>query len=380
MVYTRSFEVIRLIESAQTEVEEVSRRGGSSLAPDSWGPDAMSEDAMNEDGAGEERRLEVGEADQGTRLDVFVNLACGWKSRSRIKELVKLGSISVNEAGTKASYRVRSGDVITVSSEPPRDDELLAEDIPIEIVHEDESMLVISKAPYIPVHPGAGRRTGTLANALAFHFEKLSDIAGAQRPGIVHRLDRDTSGVMCVAKTNRAHFAITSQFQERTVEKTYYAIVEGVMEFDEDYVDAPIARHPKAPTKMTVAEGGREAQTRFKVLERFDSFTFVQCFPKTGRTHQIRVHLAYRGHPIICDHLYGRRTRIGLAEIAHLSPDDSADRLLLDRQALHAGTLCLGHPLTGVQMSFEAPLPSDMENVLAALREHRRAGQRGSRR
>ncbi len=320
----------------------------------------------------------VGPLDDGTRLDLYLNEVLDWNSRSRIKEAVKLGTIVVNRERVKPSYKVKEGDSVDVHSEPPPpEDFLLAEDIPLDIIHEDASILVINKQPFIPVHPGAGHRTGTLANAFAFHFQNLSDVAGPLRPGIVHRLDRDTTGLLCVAKTNRAHYSMTSQFHDREVEKTYIAIAEGVMEFDEYVVDKPIGRHPKNPIKMAIVERGRASFTRFEIAERFNNFTLVRCFPKSGRTHQIRVHLESLGHPIACDRLYGRRHRISYGDLASLGAHDPANRKLMERQALHAATLCFSHPLTGERVTYEAPLAPDMQAFEDALYETKRGTSQG---
>jgi 23S rRNA pseudouridine1911/1915/1917 synthase len=320
----------------------------------------------------------VGSNENGTRIDLFLNQTLDWNSRSRIKEAVKLGTIIVNNEKVKPSYKVKEGDQILVHSEPPPpEDYLLPEDIPLDIIHEDASILVVNKQAFIPVHPGAGHRTGTLSNALAFHFQQLSDVAGPLRPGIVHRLDRDTTGALCVAKTNRAHYSISSQFHDCEVSKNYTAIAEGVMEFDEYVVDEPIGRHPKNPIKMAVVERGRASYTRFEIVERFNNFTLVRCFPRTGRTHQIRVHLEKLGHPIACDRLYGHRHRISYGDIASLGPDDPANRKLMDRQALHATTLGFSHPLTGEQVSFDAPLAPDMQAFLDALYETKRGTSEG---
>ncbi len=323
----------------------------------------------------------VGPLEAGLRLDVYLNRELDWNSRARIKEAVKLGAIRLNGEEVKPSYKLRAGDRVSVGAEPPPpDDWLPPEDIPLRIIHEDPSILVIDKDPFIAVHPGAGMRTGTLANAFAHHFDELSDVGGPQRPGIVHRLDRDTTGVLVVAKSNRAHYSLTGQFHDRTVSKTYLAIVEGVPEFDEYVVDRPMGKHPGNPLKMKLRDDGRPSMTRFETVERFDGFGLVRCHPRSGRTHQIRVHLESLGHPIVCDRHYGRRTRIGYGELAGLSAGDPQDRRLLERQALHAARLELDHPMTGERMIFEAPLPADMQGLLDALRETRRGGKGRPRR
>jgi 23S rRNA pseudouridine1911/1915/1917 synthase len=327
------------------------------------------------EGADEGEVFVVDDRHVGARVDVFVNAVLDWHSRNRIKDLVKLGQITVNGKQVKPSYSVAVGDRVTVVGEAPEGDHLLPEEIPLDVLFEDATMLALNKAPYMPVHPGAGHRTGTMANALAFRFRELSDVGGPLRPGIVHRLDRDTSGVIAVAKTNRAHFAITQQFQDRTTEKIYFALAEGVMEFDEEVADGAIARHPTVLHRMVIHPSGRESFTRFEVVERYETATLVKCFPKTGRTHQIRVHLASLGHPILCDRLYGRRSKITLGEIASLAPGDPRDGVLLDRQALHAHRLTLQHPLRGERMTFEAPLAADIERTVAAMREHKRPGR-----
>lgn len=311
------------------------------------------------------------ESEIGSRIDRFLNESCGWNSRSRIKDLIKLGAVTVNGATTKPSYRLRAGDEVVVTDLPPNPSELHPEDIPLDVIFEDTSMIVLNKQPYLAVHPSASLRTGTLTNGLARHFSQLSDVNGDQRPGIVHRLDKDTTGVLCVARTNRAHFALASQFQDRVVKKVYEAIVEGVMEYDESIVDEPIGRCANHKSKMRIDAEGRESYTRFEVIERFNSFTHVRCFPRTGRTHQIRVHLAHLGHSICCDRLYGRRSNMSLGQIQALAPDAPEDRVLLDRQALHARQLRLYHPMKGRLMEFDAPLHDDMQSVLDALRECR---------
>jgi 23S rRNA pseudouridine1911/1915/1917 synthase len=286
----------------------------------------------------------------------------------------------VNDRPAKPSYRCAKGDRVVVRLLVVPKDYLRPEPIPLQILFEDASVLVINKPPRLAVHPGAGRRDGTLANALAYRFGRLSDIGGPLRPGIVHRLDRDTSGVMAVAKTNTSHFAIAAQFQDRSTEKVYHAIVEGELEFDEDVVDKPIGRHRSDPGKMAILADGKPATTRLEVIRRFRGFTYVRCLPKTGRTHQIRVHLASVGHPIVCDSLYGRRTRLRLTDISRAGEPPLEDAVLLDRQALHARSLTFYHPLRGERLTIEAPLPEDLGKVLLLLEQHRSLKGRGGAR
>jgi 23S rRNA pseudouridine1911/1915/1917 synthase len=221
------------------------------------------------------------------------------------------------------------------------------------------------------VHPARGHWTGTLASALAYHFEQLSSVGGPARPGLVHRLDRDTSGVILVAKTDRAHLELTAQFERRTTEKEYVAIVAGVPDRDRDVIDLPIGIHPYQREKMAIRAShptARNAETFYEVERRFRGFALVRVLPKTGRTHQIRLHLAHIGCPVLCDRQYGGRSQITLGELIHGREDDC---VLLARQALHARRLRIKHPETGQPIEFEAPLPDDMTAVLEKIAEFR---------
>lgn len=326
--------------------------------------------ATRRDDAGVTQTIRVEEDAGGVRIDVFLHDRLeGGHSRSWIKEVVKLGNVTVDGARVKPSHRVAPGEVIVahVPGRPERGD-LVPQDIPIDIRHEDATLLLVNKPAGLVVHPGNGRADGTLANALAFHLDELSDVGGDLRPGIVHRLDRDTTGIMVVAKTNAAHFALASQFQDRTTAKEYLAIVEGEVHRDGDVIDKPLGRSPSDAARVIVDEGrGKEAVTIYEVEERFRGYTLVRCRPKTGRTHQIRVHLASIGHPIVCDPTYGRRERIRVRELARDVPEDE-DVVLLERHALHAHRLEFHHPLQGERVQHEAPLPADMERLLEALR------------
>ncbi len=242
------------------------------------------------------------------------------------------------------------------------------------MLYEDEDVVVINKPPGMVVHPARGHWSGTLASALQFRFgPTLSAAGGPSRPGIVHRLDRDTSGAILVARSDQAHAKLAKQFEARSIEKEYFAVVSGCPQRDRDLIDCPIGFHPHVREKMAIRRDqpdSRSAQTFYEVLERFDGFAAVKLLPKTGRTHQIRVHLNHVGCPVLCDRQYGGRSRITRGEICR-DPADAT--VLLERQALHARRLRFAHPATGVPLEIEAPLPADITAVLTELREHRRA-------
>ena len=234
----------------------------------------------------------------------------------------------------------------------PEDIEALPENIPLDIIYEDSDIIVINKARGMVVHPAAGNYTGTLVNALLYHCKDLSDINGVRRPGIVHRIDKDTTGLLAVAKNNNAHLALAEQLQDHTMSRVYYAVVEGIIGENSGTVNAPIGRHDNDRKKMAVnTRVGKPAVTHFEVLERLDNCTLVKCRLETGRTHQIRVHMAYTGHPVTGDPVYGIKNTRGM-----------------DGQALHAGELTLIHPATGEPVTFKAPLPEDFEKLLKRLR------------
>jgi 23S rRNA pseudouridine1911/1915/1917 synthase len=255
------------------------------------------------------------------------------------------------------------------------------QDIPLDVLHEDASIVVVNKPAGMIVHPAKGHWDGTLAGALAYHIGAMSQRGGPTRPGIVHRLDRDTSGVIVVAKNDQAHDALAAQLKARTVEKQYLAIVVGVPQFDQDVINQPIGDHPTEREKKSIRPGhpsSREAVTHYEVVERFFGYALVRARPKTGRTHQVRLHLAHAGYPVLCDRLYAGRNPKKISELElipreRLRQDNSApvpveSEPLLARQALHAHRLALVHPTSGERMEFEAPLAADMEHTLAALR------------
>ncbi len=304
----------------------------------------------------QEHTLRFTVTEDGQRLDRWLAAALPDRSRAEIQRWIKEGRVLVNDTVLKASYRVEPGDEIVVHIPPPLPTEIQPEPIPLDIIYEDEDLLVINKPAGMVVHPAPGRvhRTGTLVNAILAHTPDLL-IGGEQRPGIVHRLDKDTSGVILVAKNDKTLRALQAQFKSREVEKDYLALVEGELPFTRGRVEAPIGRDPRHRQRMAVVpEGkGRPAVTEFTVRERFPGYTLIEVQPRTGRTHQIRVHLAYIGHPVVGDPTYGRRRK----------------RLHCPRQFLHAHRLRFRLPATGEWVEFTAPLPDDLEEVLIRLRQ-----------
>jgi 23S rRNA pseudouridine1911/1915/1917 synthase len=310
----------------------------------------------------------------GWRLDLFLAHHFPSYSRVHLRRVITACGVRVDDRGGKPSYRLRPGQRVSiVLPEIPREAPQ-PENIPLEILYDDDWLAAVNKPPGMVVHPARGHWSGTLASAVQHHFGgKLSTAGGPARPGIVHRLDRDTSGVIVVAKNDQAHGNLATQFQDRLVEKEYFAIVAGSPHLDRDRIDEPIGFHPHEREKMAIRRDhalSRSAETFYEVLERFDGFAAVRIVPKTGRTHQIRVHLGHVGCPVLCDRQYGGRSRITRGEIRR----DLHDTLvLLDRQALHARRLKIAHPSTGKPLEFEAPLPGDIQAVLDELRTFRRA-------
>lgn len=314
---------------------------------------------------------------EGTRLDQYLVGTFPGHSRSAMQKVIEAAAVVVNGQATKASYRLRDGDHIRLWLPDPAAHAPIAEDIPLDILHEDECLVVINKPPNMVVHPAKGNWSGTLVNALRFHFDHLSQLNGEYRPGIVHRLDRDTSGVILVAKDEFSHRELSMQFEYRKIFKEYLAITQGVLDRDSDYIERPIGPHPRDREKKAVyAEADeendiKEACTYYEVIERFAGFTFVRCLPKTGRTHQIRVHLAHADCPVLADKAYSGRDCLRLSDLVR-DLDASRDENVLPRQALHAHRLRFQHPKKGIWIEAEAKLPADMERALEALREYRR--------
>ena len=317
--------------------------------------------------SGNATQFAVAGSDVGQRLDVFLAAKLPQYSRVHLRRAIDAGGATIDGKTAKASHRLRDGERIHfVVPELPREGPQ-PEEIPLEVLYEDAEIAAVNKPPGMVVHPAKGHWKGTLASALAHHFSSLSAAGGATRPGIVHRLDRDTSGVILVAKTDAAHMALAEQFEQRGVEKEYLAIVVGSPPRDRDLVDRPIGAHPYQREKMAIRQDHptvRQAQTFFEVIERFAGFALVRVLPKTGRTHQIRVHLASIGCPVLCDRLYGGRARITRRELV----GGTDETVILDRQALHARRLAIRHPTTGEPLEIVASLATDLQSVLALLR------------
>lgn len=289
--------------------------------------------------------------DAGTRADVFLAAKLG-VSRSNMQKLLEDGRVKRGEKIIKANYKVRDGEMFVVDIPEPEPIEAVPENIPLNIIYEDDDVVVLNKARGMVVHPAPGNYTGTLVNALLYHCSNLSGINSAIRPGIVHRLDKDTSGIMIVAKNDAAHISLSQQIQSKTAVRTYLAVVRGNIKTDSGTIETQIARDKTDRKKMAVVkEGGRDAITDYEVLERFGKYTLVRCKLRTGRTHQIRVHMEYLGYPLVGDPKYSpMKTPFGIKG-----------------QALHSHTLEFTHPRTGERMKFEAPLPEDMHKIITRL-------------
>jgi 23S rRNA pseudouridine1911/1915/1917 synthase len=302
------------------------------------------------------------ETDADTRLDAYLATRVeGW-SRSRLQRLIDDGDVLVNHHTVKPSYKLRMKDEIEVELTPPPSSVFVPENISLDIIHEDDDIVVVNKAAGMVVHPAAGAQSGTLANALAYHFQQLSAHAGAIRPGIVHRLDKDTSGLLVVARNEEAHEKLADQFRARAVFKSYVALVHGVVQLDGGTVDQPLARDPRHRTRMAVVRGGRPALSIYRVRQRFERFTLLDVEIKTGRTHQIRVHLAWLKHPVVADESYSEGRNKTVQDV---KPRAAIRKL--GRQFLHAEQLGFRHPRTSEPVRFTAPLPPELANFLRDL-------------
>jgi 23S rRNA pseudouridine1911/1915/1917 synthase len=309
----------------------------------------------------------------GTRLDAHIVNLLPDLSRSLIQKSIESGKVTVNGLPAKASYKVRPGDQVRVESPEPPHPMAVPEDIPLDVLYEDEYLALINKPCDMVVHPAKGHWSGTLANALQFRFASLSRLNGDYRPGIVHRLDRDTSGVILVAKEEQTHRELSAQFEQRKIFKEYIAITAGAPDRDSDYIERRIGHHPNDRIKMIVTdneEAGKEACSFYEVVERFRGYSLCKISPRTGRTHQIRVHLASIHCPVLADKVYSGRDVLRLSDLV-AGQDPAADEVLVARQALHAYRLRFYHPRQGRVIEAEAPLPPDFEKTLAALRKYR---------
>ncbi len=308
--------------------------------------------------------LSVAGSDEGTRLDAYLATQIeGW-SRARLQRLIDDQDVLVNGKAVKPSYKLRVGDEIEVELTPAPSASFEPENIPVDVVYEDDDLIVVNKPAGMVVHPAAGVTSGTLANALAYRFQHLSASGGPVRPGIVHRLDKDTSGLMVVAKTETAHEHLSDKFRAREVLKRYVALVYGVVKTPQGRIEQPIARDPRNRTRMAVVPGGRQALSLYSVRRQYGAFALVDVELKTGRTHQIRVHLSWLKHPVVGDVLYG-----GGRENSLQNSQLRAQVRRLTRQFLHAEELGFSHPTTGKPLRFVAPLPAELSDFLKRLED-----------
>lgn len=333
---------------------------------------------------GEVAKRVVSDAEAGWRLDLFLAAKFPQYSRVLLRKAIQAeNGVDVDGRHGKPSFRLKPGSVVSFRLvEPPRESPI-PEDIPLDVLYEDDDLAVVNKPADMVVHPARGHWSGTLVGALAHRFAgQLSQNRGPARPGIVHRLDRDTSGAIIVAKNDQAHAFLAAQFEQKRIQKEYFAIILGGIRSDREVVDLPIGHHPKYRVKMAIAPDDPEAKpaiTYFEVLERFRGFSAVKCLPRTGRTHQIRLHLLSLGCPILCDKLYGGRSTLTHNEIAGIvdrAPRGKTEEVpeptpIIARQALHARRIVFELPSTHKQIEIEAPLPADMQATLEELRQYR---------
>lgn len=382
-------------DEPQYELPAAAGAGGSPLKSDNEAELLEDDFGNDESSVTETVELRIRPVHGGRRLDSFLAARFTDRSRSYFQKLIKSGNCLVNGRKVKPSQEVTGGDIIHVELPPREKNEIEPENIPLEIVYEDDFFVVINKPYNMIVHPARGNWGGTLVNALAYHFQQLSGLNGPERPGIVHRLDRDTTGIIVVAKNDSAHAQIARQWENRRVRKEYLALVEGNPQLDADVIDKPIGRHPKTREKMAIdGLNPREAVTHYEIQERFRGYAYVRAMPRTGRTHQIRVHLASVNLRILADKMYSSRSQITVGDLmsggsdgyknaggggdspaagaaGEMGGDDDVNEILINRQALHACRLSLWHPITGKHMTFETPLPPDMQRTLEALRKYR---------
>jgi len=320
---------------------------------------------------GEVEVLCVGSSIKERRIDKYLHGRFSNFSRAMIQKQIGAGAVKVNGKVVKPSFKLSPGDKIELTLPELPSREILAQEIALDIIYEDDDLIVLNKQADMIVHPARGNRSGTLVNALVYYSDKLSSGLGEFRPGIIHRLDKDTTGVMVVTKNDKAQWKVAKQFEERLVEKSYFAVVHGNCELQADRISVPLGVHPRTRKKYAIRpEVGKEATTLYEVVESFRGFCLLKLTPKTGRTHQIRVHMSYIKHPIVGDDMYGGKVvypwQLRDAEPAMEEP-------VISRCALHAHTLAFKHPTTGQIVKFEAPLPEDMRNLLDMLRKYRKS-------
>lgn len=300
------------------------------------------------------------DASSSLRLDKYLSEQLEEMSRQRIQKLIDDGKVFVNGKTSKASHKLVGGEELTIQVPPLKDLDVKAEDIPLSIIYEDEHLVVVNKPAGMATHPGAGRQEGTLVNALLHHCRgALSGIGGVARPGIVHRLDKDTSGLLVVAKNDLAHWHLADQIKHKKAKRVYFALLEGVMPLDEGIVDKPIGRHPTRRKEMSIVEDGRNAVSHYTVVSRFSAYTLVKVALQTGRTHQIRVHMASLGFPVVGDLVYNKKNTGTLAK---------RHKMGITGQFLHAAYLSFIHPVSGDPLEFHAPLPDDLDRLVKSLK------------
>ena len=317
------------------------------------------------------------------RIDRYLVSRLQDYSRNAVQKLIKEGAVKVNNSAVKNSYEIKQKDVILIQPPVKSNGKIVPEDIPLDIIYEDEHLMVLNKSPDMVVHPARGHASGTLVNALTFYCNKLSSISGPLRPGIVHRLDRDTSGIILAIKDEKVHKHIALQFEKREILKEYLAVVKGEIELDSDKIDFPIGRHKKFRKKMAIRhDTGKSAVSLFEVMERFCGYTLVKITPETGRTHQIRVHMKTIGHPIVADSEYNNTGTCYLEDLMRPNSNtemhnlakvqelcNNTDQLIINRQALHAYKIKFLHPVFNKTMEFTAEIPEDMLNLITILRK-----------
>ena len=315
--------------------------------------------------------FDIKKAFEDRRIDRYLASRLPDYSRTFLQKLVKEGAVLVNGRTVKSSYDIQKGDFISVRVPVLEESKIVPEDIPIDIVYEDDYLMLINKPYDMVVHPAGRHHCGTVVNALAFHCQNLSQVNGPLKAGIVHRLDRDTSGIMLTIKSDAVHSQIAMQFEKRSVKKEYLAVVEGELMLDSDEISLPIARHIIDSQKMAVRHDiGKEAVSIYEVVERFRGYTLVKVMPKTGRTHQIRVHMRAIGHPVVADFMYSSQESCYLSDLLQKEREEG-ELPIIDRQALHAHRIEFFHPIHNKKMEFEVDLPEDISALVNTLRDVR---------